>query len=341
MRALGSWLYFLTALTKGEESKLASEAQLEEAAKKMAVSEAKGALGGTRLGDHLLASKADSLQEVEAALWEHLSGCIGEISSLRTIPEGLIEMLRAYSMKYDLFNLILVLRKALYGAEPTAGFLPLGIMSERGLLAELDEAGSLEGLCDLLKECGLERCSEVISKYAKLSPEELRAKRATIEGELWEGYYSGLLSIAEKLGDPNLEGAVKISITVSNIRALFRALPEGRGGLEAILVLRRLLPPGLMASVDSMNLEDLPKFFEGSDYGTMLKEALSERSKGGGLSAVEEVFDKWEARLLRDLLSQKLFLPSTIYWYLIQKELEIRRARRAFVEVFERAVGVY
>ncbi len=334
MRSLDSWLYFLTALAKGEESKLISEAQLEEALRRGTALEAKEALRGTRLGDHLLASKTDSLREVEGALWRHLSDCIGELLSLATVPRGLIEMIRAYSTKYDLFNMIFALRRVIRGAGPSASFLPLGRMGERGLLAELESVGSLDGLCSLLWECGLKRYGDVLSKYSKFSAEELEDKRAAIEGELWEAYYSELLSIAKGLRDPGLAEAVRTSAIIFNLKAIFRTLSEGGAGFGGGLVLWHSLPSGLTEALDSIRLEDMPRFFEGSGYGAMLKEALLARAKGG-LLEVEPVFDKWEEAMLYELLSRRLFLPSTIYWYLVQKEFEIRRVRMAFAKMFE------
>ncbi|MEM2225766.1 MAG: V-type ATPase subunit [Candidatus Bathyarchaeia archaeon] len=333
MRALDSWPYFLTALTKGEESKLISDAQLEEALRKGTASEAKEALRGTRLGDHLLASKTDSLEDVEKALWKHISDCIKELLSFTTIPRGLAEMVRAYATKYDLFNLISALRGILHGAGSAGVFLPLGIMSERGLLAELEGLSDLEGMLDLLRENGLECYGDVLSKYAKSSPGELRVRRVAIENELWGAYYSRLLSIAKELRDPYLAEATRASVIVFNLRGLFRALCEGRS-LEGGLVLPSLLSPSLMDSIGSIGLEDLPRLFEGSGYGAMLREALSAHAKGG-LLAVEPVFNKWEELLLSDLLSPRLFLPSTIYWYLIQKEFEVKRVRMAFAKLFE------
>ncbi|MEM2882538.1 MAG: V-type ATPase subunit [Candidatus Bathyarchaeia archaeon] len=340
MRAPDSWLYFLTALTKGEESKLISEAQLEEAIGRRSVQEAKEALRGTRLGDRLLTSKTDSLREIEAALWGHLSDCIGELLSFTTIPRGIIGMIRAYSMRYDLFNLIFAIRRILQGAGPSTGFLSLGIMGEMGLLAELEGVGGPEGLCDLLWRCGLKRYGNVLSKYSKFSAEELGAKRAAIEEELWEAYYSELLSISKELRDPHLAEAVRVSVMISNLKAIFRALSEGGAGFVGGLVLRHLLPLSLIESLDSIRLEDLSRLFEGSGYGAMLNEALSARAKGG-LLAVESIFNKWEELFLRDLLSRRLFLPSTIYWYLIQKEFEIRRVRMAFTKIFEGIAEVH
>jgi len=338
MRAPDSWLYFLTALIKGEEAKMVSEAQLEEALEKGDVSEAKGALGGTRLGDFLLATKTDSMRELEAALWAHLSDCIGELLSFSAIPRDLARIIRAYSMKYDLFNLISALRGLLYGAGPPVSFVPLGIMGEMGLLAELTNIGDLKDLCALLSAHGLGIYANVLLKYPECDPEELRKRRGDIEGELWGAYYSELLSLAEGLRDPYFSEAVRASVMISNLKAIFRALSDGRGGPIGGLALEGFLPRDLASSIDSIGLEDLPRFFEGSGYGAMLREALSARSKGG-LQAVEETFDKWEEALLRDILSRRLFAPSTIYWYLIERELEVRRVRMAFVRIFDKIYG--
>jgi len=231
-------------------------------------------------------------------------------------PEpGLVEI---FQLKYDYHNAKAILKGLAMGVEPERLLLPGGRYDPKALL----EGWQREELrnCTPAFAGAMLRAKALLEEQRDPQQADLILDRAC---------YEEMARLAKKLESPFLQGYVRLSVDVANLRTAVRV---ARMGKEGDFLRRVLLPGGNVSeqTVAAARGETLGEVFRSGKLAQAAElGAKLARPGGGTLTAFEKACDD----ALTDYLSAARRVPfgeETVIGYLYAKEAELTAIRTIF-----------
>ncbi len=323
---------FITAYLKGEEARLITREHIDRLMRVNDIPEAVEVLKGTDIGDYLGGYLVKTFDETDERLWLYLDISLKHIAEYTVTPADIRSLKNAYVFKYDVRNI----KAALLGltSSTKAKFIPLGIMHETGLLTDLTGASSLDGIVKVLNQSGLLKFGAIAEGYQINKGIEARLK---INAGLDREYYRNLLETVRKMPDRALLAqAIGMMLDLNNLKVVFRATAGSLGISGAEYTIGN----GYLISADDINYLLTLKPRELAEkvpytYRRAALEVASSLEKNRSITIIDEIIDREEFRLIKELLSLKMKSPSLIIWYTVQKEAEIKNLRMIFKYMFD------
>jgi vacuolar-type H+-ATPase subunit C/Vma6 len=316
---------FISACLKGEEPKTVTSEHIDKMKAAPNLEDALAIIRETDVGSYLEESALRTFDDLDEHLWRYLAQRIRYVESFHFLPGDVLEISKAYVVKYDVLNIKAVLQH-LSGAQRT-GMIPVGVVHHNGLLEELSNAEDVDAIIQILIRCKMGDYVPTLEEYkTDKSPKSRFVADTKLDGE----YYKSMLNTARRIKDGMvLTKALGLVIDLTNLQIAARAIIEGMGpdAAEFIIAggyritdktLRELLP---------LKITDVSARLEDTQYQEIANEVSTNYDKNKDMTAIDEIIDKHKFRLLRDMLSPRVLSPLVMAWYLVLKEVEIRNLR--------------
>jgi vacuolar-type H+-ATPase subunit C/Vma6 len=181
---------FISAYLKGEEAKVVTPDHVARMVKTSNLRDALEVIKDTDIGDYFEEVPIKTFDDLDEYLWQYLSQCISHLEAFKFLPGDVHEVVRAYIVSYDVYNIKATLQGILTGKR--GNMIPLGIIHDYGLLDELSHAEDIDGIRELLIRCRLWEYASVLKEYE--IDEEVKSRLLT-EAKLDGVYYNNLLSM--------------------------------------------------------------------------------------------------------------------------------------------------
>ncbi len=265
---------------------------------------------------------------VEKALESQLAETYETVSKIA--PASIREPFRVNLKKWDIRNIksLITAKDAGLGAEETLNLLvPFGEIYET-----LEALTDSETVQDVV--AGLEG-----TEYAQVLEDALSEYGETgmvlpLEAALDRYYLENMMRAVGSPSDDNtklLHTYFGTQVDISNIKIILRAKADGLSydDLSPYMIqegyqLREWKLKDLMEAED---VSGVISGLEGTDYGPMLSEALSEYSATGSISVFERVLEENLNRMARNFALKKPFGVGPMIGFLSRKEVEVRNLK--------------
>jgi vacuolar-type H+-ATPase subunit C/Vma6 len=316
---------FISAFLKGEEPKTVTSEHIDKMMTASNLQDALAIIRETDIGSYLEESPVRTFDDLDEYLWRYLAQRIRYVESFNFLPKDVLEVSRAYIVKYDVSNIKAVLQGISGGEKPAR--IPVGIIRNNELLDELFNAENIDAVIQLLVRCKLGDYVPAIEQY---KTDKSAKSKLLVEAKLDGEYYKNMLNVARRIKDGSaLTQAFGLVIDLTNLQIASRAIIRGIGHDAADFVIasgyriidktiRELLP---------LKIADIPARLEDTHYQQIAVEVATNYDKSKNITAVDEIIDKHKFRMLKEMLSPRVLSPLVMAWYLVLKEVEIRNLR--------------
>ena len=316
---------FISACLKGEEPKTVPSEHIDKMKVASSLEDALATIRETDVGSYLEESALRTFDDLDEHLWRYLAQRIGYIESFHFLPKDVLEISRAYVVKYDVLNIKAVLQH-LSGAERTS-MIPVGVIHNNELLEELSNAEDVDAIIQILVRCKMGDYAPVLEEYkADKSSKSRFVAETKLDGE----YYKSMLNTARRVKDGSaLAKALGVMIDLTNLQIASRAIIQGIGydAAESIIAGGYRITDKAIGELLPLKIADIPARLEDTHYQQIALEVSTNYEKNKNITAVDEIIDKHKFEMLRDMLSPRVLSPLVMAWYLILKEAEIRNVR--------------
>ncbi len=318
---------FISAYIKSAESRTVGVDILDGLSQQPEPQDVLNALKGTHVGSYLEEVTQDTFRDVDMNLWRYFSACIAELGWFKLMPSDMRRILAAYSERYTVFNIKAALRSL--GVGGGADMIPVGTLSDRGLLGRLAEAGDTDVLADVLADADLPEYASIVRGY-----KEGEDMALTAEAALDRAYYRSLLSLPVKDGE--LSKALRLMVDMANLKLIVRALAADRAQAAVGLVIEGgyVISEVVAGQLLTQRIADMASVVGGGPYLDMVRDVAAAYERDGAAVA-EEVIEQYRFAMLKDMLAIRLMSPVMILWHLIAKETEVRNLRLLFKAAFD------
>jgi len=316
---------FISAYLKGQEARLVTPAHIDSLLTAPSMQDALATVRETDVGSYLEELPVRTFDYLDECLWRYLAQRFAYIEWLKLVPQDVLKMLRAYTMKYDIFNIKAALQSI--WAAKKARMIPVGRIHNNGLLDELSNAESVDDIIQLLVKCKL---GDYIPALEQHKTDEAAKSKLLVQARLDGEYYKNLLDTARRVKDGHLLfRAIGLIIDLANLQIASRAIIEGIGlqVTELTIAGGNELTDEAIKELLSLKMADMPARLGNTKYSDVAKEILVSYDRTKNITAVDEIIDKHKFRMLKEMLALRLLSPTVMAWYLILKEVEIRNLR--------------
>lgn len=316
---------FISAYLKGQEARLVTSEHIDSLLTAPSIQDALATVRETDVGSYLEELPVRTFDYLDECLWRYLAQRFAYIEWLKLVPQDVLKMLRAYTMKYDIFNIKAALQSI--WAAKKARMIPVGRIHNNGLLDELSNAESVDDIIHLLVKCKL---GDYIPALEQHKTDESAQSKLLVQARLDGEYYKNLLNTARRVKDGHLLfRAIGLIIDLANLQIASRAIIEGIGlqVTELTIAGGNELTDEAIKELLSLKMADMPARLGNSKYSDVAKEILVSYDRTKSITAVDEIIDKHKFRMLKEMLALKLLSPLVVAWYLILKEVEVRNLR--------------
>ena len=316
---------FISAYLKGEEPKTVTSEHIDKMMTALDLPDALATIRETDIGSYLEELPVRAFDDLDECLWGYLAQRIRYVESFKFLPNEILEVSRTYILKYDVANIKAALQGISVGKK--SDMLPIGIIHNNALLAELFNADHIDDIIQLLTECKLGDYVPALEQY---KIDKSAKSKLLVEANLDGEYYKSILDMARRIKDGSvLTKAFGLVIDLTNLQIASRAIIEGIGPDAAEFfvaggyritdkVIRELLP---------LKMTDMPARLEDTQYQDIANEVSTNYDRTKSITAVDEIIDKHKFRMLKEMLSPRVLSPLVMAWYLILKEVEVRNLR--------------
>lgn len=326
MNLISTRYAFTSAYLKGEEARSVVSDHIDDIIhRSKTVNDILDVIRDTDIGEYLSESAAGGMKtftEFDDLLWRYLGDCLERFLRF-SLPSDFIDIIDAYSTKYDILNIKTVLRGSL--AEETALLVPIGNIDKQGYLEELSKAKSTVEIAEVLVKADLGDYASIVNEIKE------KDRRSIIEAELKldSVYYQTMLNVLKHINDgPILVKAFGIMIDLGNIQIAFRSAISGRFTVrEFVSEGGYMLSGSILEELLSLKMSEIPGKLEKTEYYQMAQEIVKNFEKERDISVIDRTIEKYKVRLLSELLSPRALSPCNLFWYLLVKEFEIRNMR--------------
>ncbi len=316
---------FVSSYLKGQEARLVTSEHIDRLAGAASVQDALGTVRETDVGSYLEELPDASSDRMDESLWKYLAQRIAFLEWLKLLPQDVRRILRAYTAKYDVFNIKAALVGVYTGKK--AGMIPAGTIHNDGLLDELSRAESVDDIIRVLGKCKLDDYVPVL--------EQARADEAadldlSVQARLEALYHRNLLAVAGRVKDgPALREAFGLVIDLANLQLALRAiiLDLTPPISELTIADGREITVQVVKELVSLKLTEVPNRLENTRYADIVKEIAAGYERTKSVTVVDETIEKHKFRILKEMLALKVLSPLVAAWYLVLKETEVRNLR--------------
>jgi vacuolar-type H+-ATPase subunit C/Vma6 len=316
---------FISACLKGEEPKIVTSEHIDKMKAASNLEDALAIIRETDVGSYLEESALRTFDDLDERLWRYLAQRIRYVESFHFLPRDVLEISRAYIVKYDVLNIKAVLQRV-SGAQKTS-MIPIGIIDNNELLEELSNVEDVDAIIQILIKCKLADYAPVLEEY---KIDKSSKSRFVAEAKLDGEYYKSMLNMARRIKDGMvLTKALGLVIDLRNLQIASRAMIEGMGpdAAESIIPGGYRITDKAIKELLPLKISDISARLEDTQYQEITNELSSDYDKNKNITAVDEIMDKHKFRILKDMLSPRVLSPLVMAWYLILKETEIRNLR--------------
>lgn len=316
---------FISACLKGEESKTITPEHVDRMMAASDLQEALATIRETNVGDYLEELPVRTFDDLDECLWHYLAQRIRYVESFKFLPGDILKISRTYVAKYDVSNIKAALQRV-SGAK-RAVMIPVGIIHANGLADELSNAESVDDIIRLLIQC---RLGDFVPALEQYKTEAGGKWKLLVEAKLDGQYYKGMLNMARGIKDGSvLAKAFGLVIDLANLRIACRAIIQGMGPdvAEFLIAGGYRIPDKTIRELLPLKMADIPDRLEDSQYRDIASEVSAAYERTKSITAVDEIIDKHQFRMLKEMLSPRVLSPLVMAWYIILKEIEIRNVR--------------
>lgn len=282
-------------------------------------------VGDSDIGEYLLSQPVKTFDDVDTHLWLYMGECLKRFGG-STIPPEMSRIVDLYVEKYDVLNIRIKLRMMLKNA--TSSLVPLGVVYNREYLEKMADAQEMDDVYEILAKCNLGDYIRIMENSS------IKDARSASEGEarLQDHYYRKLLNIFKHMTDGQLLVQVFESIIdMANLQTIFRLSLEGDyAGDAPVLSGGRSLSEGIIKELLALKMTEITGKLENTGYHAMARDISKEYEKDGNITIVDIITERHRFQMLKDLLSPRVLSASSMVWYLLIKEREIRNLRLIF-----------
>jgi V/A-type H+-transporting ATPase subunit C len=324
---------FISAYLKGVEAKVVTPDHVARMVKTSNLRDALEVIKDTDIGDYFEEVPIKTFDDLDEYLWQYLGQCISHLEAFKFLPGDVHELVRAYIVSYDVYNIKVTLQGILTGKR--GHMIPLGIIHDYGLLDELSLAEDIDGIRELLIRCQLWEYASVLKEYE--IDEELKSRLLT-EAKLDGVYYNNLLIMTKGIKDGNvLAKVIGLIIDLTNLQIVCRAIIQEVGQEVAEFVINGgyIISTQLISELLTLKLGDVPRKLENTPYHSVAEEIAARYNKTQNITSIGEIIDKYRFILIKEILSPRVLSPLVIAWYLVLKELEVRNLRLILKAMFD------
>jgi len=324
---------FISAYLKGEEAKVITSNHVDSLLKTSSIQDVLEVIRKTDVGNYLEGVPFQTFNELDEQLWIYYGECLRQLEWFKNVPSEIRRILSAYILKYDVLNIKAALQGVSTGE--TMRGIPIGVIHNYGLLDVLLSAEDVDSIIGVLNQCKLGYYASTLEEYRV---DEGVKSRLLIEARLDRGYYQSLLNITRRLRDgATLSKAFITIMDMANLKIILRSI-IGKIDSEAAeyAISSRYIISGLVAEdLLSLKLPDIPGKIENAEYRKVVEEVISNYDRSKSMTVVEEIIDRRQFRLIKEIMSPRVLSPLVIIWYLLLKEIEIRNLRLILKAVFD------
>ncbi|MCD6568242.1 MAG: V-type ATPase subunit [Dehalococcoidia bacterium] len=316
---------FISAYLKGEESTAITMNQMGEMLRMDNIHDALALVRETDVGSYLEQLPVETFDDLDMLLWHYLASCVGYAESFKFSPPDMARVSRAYMAKYDVLNI----KAALLGISTgrKASLIPVGDISDRGLLDELSAAEDTGKIIEILTASGLRDYVPAVESYT--NGEGIKA-RALAEARLESAYYKSLQHMIRRVKDGSvLFQTMGMIIDLANLQIVSRTIIAGLkvDAVQCAIAGGYLITEDTVKELLSLKPADLHRHLEDTQYSDIAEEILLCHDRTRSITAVQDVIDKHRFKLLREMLAPRVLSPLVMLWYIVSKETEIRNLR--------------
>jgi len=322
---LGPKYAFISACLKGEEPKTVTTEHIDTMMTASNLQEALAIIRETDIGSYLEELPVKTFDYLDECLWGYLGQRIRYIESFKFLPKDILEVSRAYVVKYDISNIEAALQGISTGKKATK--IPVGIIHNNGLLDQLFNAENVDDIIQLLIQCKLGDYVPALEQY---KTDKSARSKLLVEAKLDAEYYKSMLNMARRIKDGSvLTKAFGLVIDLTNLQIASRAIIEGIGpdAAEFTIAGGYRITDKTIKELLSLKIVDMPTRLDVTQYQDIANEISVNYDKTKSITAVDEIIDKHKFRMLKEMLSPRVLSPLVMAWYLILKEVEIRNLR--------------
>jgi V/A-type H+-transporting ATPase subunit C len=316
---------FISAFLKGEEPKTVTVEHIDKMSAASNLQDALAVISETDIGSYLEESPVRTFEDLDEYLWRYLAERIRYVESFHFLPKDVLEVSRAYIVKYDVSNIKAVL-EGISGGEKIS-MIPVGIIHNNELLDELLNAENIDAIIQLLIRCKLGDYVPALEQYRT---DKSAKSKLLVEARLDGEYYKSMLNVARRIKDGSaLTKAFGLVIDLTNLQIASRAIIQGIGQDAADFVIAggyRITDKAIKELLP-LKMTDIAARLGDTQYQEVANEVSTNYDKNKNITAVDEIIDKHKFRMLKEMLSPRVLSPLVMAWYLILKEVEIRNLR--------------
>jgi V/A-type H+-transporting ATPase subunit C len=316
---------FISACLKGEEPKTVTSEHIDKMKTASNLEDALAIIRETDIGSYLEGSPVRTFDDLDEHLWRYLAQRVRYVESFHFLPRDVLEISRAYVVKYDVLNIKAVLQH-LSGAQKTS-MVPVGIIHNNELLEELANAEDVDAIIQILIRCKMGDYVPVLEEYKiDRSSKSKFVAEAKLDGE----YYKNMLNMARRIRDGSaLAQALGVIIDLTNLQIASRAIIAGMGldAAESIIAGGYRITDKAIRELLPLKIADIAARLEDIHYQQIALEVSTSYDKNKNITAVDELIDKHKFEMLKEMLSPRVLSPLVMVWYLTLKESEIRNLR--------------
>jgi len=316
---------FISAFLKGEEPKTVTVEHIEKMAATSNLQDALAVIRETDIGGYLEGSPIRAFDDLDEYLWRYLAERIRYVESFHFLPKDVLEVSRAYIVKYDVSNIKAALQSLSGGEKPAR--IPVGVIRNNELLDKLFSAENIDEVVQLLITCKLTDYVPALEQY---KTDKSARSRLLVEARVDGEYYKNVLNMARRIRDgAALAQAFGLVIDLTNLQIASRAIIRGIGhdAPEFAIAGGYRITDKTIRELLSLKIADMPARLEDTQYQQIALEVATTYDKNKNITAVDEIIDKHKFEMLKEILSPRVLSPLVMAWYLILKEIEIRNLR--------------
>lgn len=326
---------FISAFLKGEEPKTVTAEHIDKMAGASNLQDALAVIRETDIGSYLEESPVKTFDDLDEYLWRYLAGRISYVESFHFLPQDVLEVSKAFIVKYDVSNIKAVLQTLSGGEKPAR--IPVGIIHNNDSLDKLFGAENIDDIIQVLITCKLADYVPALEQYrTDKSAKSGLIVEARLDGE----YYKNLLNMTRRIKDGTaLAQAFGLVIDLANLQIASRAIIRGMGhdAAEFVIAGGYRITDRTIRELLSLKIADIPSKLEDSHYQQIALEVATNYDKNKNITTVDEIIDRHKFEMLRGILSPRALSPLVMAWYLVLKEIEIRNLRLVLKTVVDGA----
>lgn len=315
-------------------------------------------LRDTELGEWLAGERWQDAAGRDRALWSAYAALVGGLAAQAFVPPEARRFMRAWLLKFDLFNLKATLQRfaldkphdsaatpsaatpsAATPANPLARtLLPVGTLHAAGQLEALAETTEMPALRELLRRTGL---GLFVGPLRDFNPAAGPRARLAAEADLESAYQRELRHVARRMkGGQVLAAGCGLMTDFANLGILCRLLAisraaSGNAAHAPSSAAQHFIPGGALLSHHHLqdalahSLSELPRRLDHELHRKAAAEAIEACERTGSLATLDNVLERHRLEALRALFAPQLAPAVVLTWFLVVKEIELRNIRLA------------